>query len=148
MRIEVFLQESPLMATIRAGRQFETRMAGLLSAQKVNFSGALILASILLEDPGKVKPSDLAAVLSTTRGNISHSLAALEANGLVTRRLDPEDARAHHVALKPEGKKIAMQVVRVLHRMETSFEKRVGPAQIKTFNRVLKELQEEGRRGV
>jgi DNA-binding MarR family transcriptional regulator len=148
VRIETFLRESPLMATIQAGRQFETRVAGLLSAQKVNFSGALILAAILLEDPGKVKPSDLAVVLSTTRGNISHSIAALEAGGLLTRRLDPDDARAHHLALKPEGKKIAMQVVRVLHRMETSLEKRVGTAQIKNFTRVLKELGEAGGRGV
>lgn len=148
MRIETFLQESPLIATMWAARGFERQLARAIAGHNMNVSGALVLVSILLEEPGKVTPSALAEALSMTRGNISHAIAALEASGLVTRRLDPEDARAHHLVLKPEGKKMAMQVVRVLHRMQTSFEKRVGPAQIRSFIRLLKELQEECRTGV
>lgn len=148
MRIGTFLQESPLIATIWAARSFESQLSKLLAGHKLNLSGALVLVSILLEEPGRVNPSLLAEALSMTRGNISHSVAALEANGFISRRIDPEDARAHHLALRPEGKKMAMQVVRVLHRMQTSFEKRVGEAQIRNFIRTLRELQDEGREGV
>lgn len=40
-----------------------------------------------------------------------------------------------------------MQVVRVLHRMQTAFEKRIGTTRIRDFIRVLRELEEEGSGG-
>lgn len=87
-------------------------------------------------------PSELAAVLSMTRGNLSHCVASLEAAGFITRKIDPEDARAHHLMLKPPGRKAAMQVIRVLHRTQSSFEKTVGAAQIRTFLQVLKTIED------
>jgi DNA-binding MarR family transcriptional regulator len=143
MKIEAFLRESPLISVIQAARGFELRLNDVLSEHQLNLSAALVLVSVLLEEPTKVSPSELASALSMTRGNISHAVAGLEANGLLARRLDPEDARAHHLSLKPNGKKVAMQVVRVLHRLQMSFEKRVGTAQIKSFISVLKELEQE-----
>lgn len=145
MKIQAFLRESPLIAVIWAARGFEGRLSEVLYENKLNLSAALVLVSVLLEEPRKVNPSELAAALSMTKGNISHSIAGLEAKGLLARKLDPADARAHQLTLKPHGKRVAMQVVRVLHGMQTSFERRVGTAQIKSFIGLLKELEQDCR---
>ena len=65
---------------------------------------ALVLAAIFFErHAGEIKPSALAEAFQTTRGNVSHCISSLEAKGLVERRIDPEDARALQLVLKPQG---------------------------------------------
>ncbi len=46
------------------------------------------------------------------RGNVSNCISTLEAKGRVRRRIDPDDARAIHVLLKPEGRTQAMRLIR------------------------------------
>ncbi len=138
MKIQAFLTESPLVAVVWTARRLEAQ----LKDRSLNLSTGLVLVSILFEEPRPVTPSQLAAVLSMKRANMSHLIASLEADGLVARRIDPEDARAHHLVLRPQGKKVAMQVVRVLHQMQTLFEKRVGPAQIRKLIELLREIEQ------
>lgn len=142
MKIDAFLTESPVTAVVWAARTFEKKLTALFRERQLNLSAALVLVSILFEEPRKVTPSELAAVLSMTRGNLSHCVASLEAAGFITRKINPEDARVHHLTLKPQGRKAAMQVIRVLHRTQLSFEKTVGAAQIRGFLRVLKTIEE------
>jgi DNA-binding MarR family transcriptional regulator len=143
MKIQSFLRQSPLIAVIQAARVLDSELTKLLKDKGLNLSTALVLVSILFEEPKNVSPSHLAAALSMTRGNISHSIASLEAGGLLARQLDPEDARAHHLTLKPQGKKVGMQVVRILHQMQTSFEKSIGSAQIKELIHLLRRIEQE-----
>jgi DNA-binding MarR family transcriptional regulator len=143
MKIQSFLGQSPLVAVIQAARVLDNELNRLLKDKGLNFSTALVLVSVLFEEPRTVTPSHLAAALSMTKGNVSHSIASLEAAGLLARRLNPEDARAHHLTLKPQGKKVAMQVVRVLHQMQTSFEKTIGSAQIKGLINLLRQIEQE-----
>jgi DNA-binding MarR family transcriptional regulator len=143
MKIESFLGQSPLIAVIQAARVLDSELSRLLKDKGLNLSTALVLVSILFEEPNNVSPSHLAAVLSMTKGNISHSIASLEAAGLLARRLDPEDARAHRLTLKPHGKKVGMQVVRVLHQMQTSFERTIGSGRIKELIHLLRQVEQE-----
>ena len=126
MRIDAFLHESPMFAINRAARRFETLAARELDAESLNFLEGLVLAAMFFEAPGRVMPSQLAATFATTRGNVSHCVSSLEAKGLLQRKIDPEDARAYQLTLKPQGKKCAVRVIGVFDRLQKEFEQEVG----------------------
>src|ERR1700733_13495481 len=111
MRISAFLNESPMFAVSRAARRFEALAGRALAEDNLSFLEGLTLAALFFEAPKMVKPSHLAETFGTTRGNVSHCLSSLEGKGLLQRRIDPEDARAYQLALKPQGKRCALRVI-------------------------------------
>jgi DNA-binding MarR family transcriptional regulator len=128
MRIDAFLRESPMFAVNRAARRFESLAARALAEDRLGFLEALVLAALFFEAPRQVKPSQLAETFATTRGNLSHCISSLEAKGLLLRKIDPEDARAYLLALKPQGKRCALRVIAALDRMQREFESEIGKA--------------------
>ncbi len=126
MRIEAFLQQSPVVQAGRMARRMEASLNRALREEGVTFFEALVLAAIFFEKRGEIRPSMLAETFETTRGNVSHCVSSLEAKGLVERRIDPEDARAMRLLLKPLGRKRAVRVVGILDRMQRRFEESVG----------------------
>lgn len=141
MRIDAFLRESPTFAVNRAARGFNSFVDLALAADRLSFLEGLVLVAILFEAPRQIKPSQLAETFATTRANISHSLSSLEAKGLLQRKIDPEDARAYLLALKPAGRRCAMRVIRAHDRMQQAFEKEVGkPALVETL-KVIRSLE-------
>ena len=123
-----------------AARRFDALTARLLEADGLNFLEALILATLFFESPAAVKPSQLADTFGTTRGNVSHCISSLEANGLVQRKIDPEDARAYHLALKPFGKKAAMRVIGTLDKVQREFENEIGKDALHSALQVIRSL--------
>jgi DNA-binding MarR family transcriptional regulator len=117
MRIEAFLRESPLFAVTSTARHFESLTTRVLEEVDLSFLEALVLAAIFFEAPRPVRPSSLAETFGTTRGNVSHCVSSLEAKGLLHRKIDPEDARAYRLTLKPQGKNVAVQVIGALDRL-------------------------------
>jgi DNA-binding MarR family transcriptional regulator len=142
MRIDAFLQESPMFAISRTARSFEALATRAFAADDLNFLEGLVLAAILFEAPRQVKPSQLADAFSTTRGNISHTISSLEGKGLVQRKIDPADARAYLLTLKPPGKKCAMRVIGAFDRMQKDFEKRAGKGTLAETIGVVRVLEE------
>ena len=141
MRIDAFLRESPTFAVNRAARRFNSFVDLALAADRLSFLEGLVLVAILFEAPRQIKPSQLADTFATTRANISHCLSSLEAKGLLQRKIDPEDARAYLLALKPAGRRCAMRVIRAHDRMQQAFEKEVGkPALVETL-KVIRSLE-------
>lgn len=126
MRIDAFLRESPMFAVNRAARRFESLASRALAGDNLGFLEALVVAALFFEAPRQVKPSQLAETFSTTRGNLSHCVSSLEAKGLLLRRIDPEDARACLLALKPQGKRCALRVIAALDFMQKEFESEIG----------------------
>jgi DNA-binding MarR family transcriptional regulator len=126
MRIETFLKQSPMFCVSLAARRFDALTTRLLEADGLNFVEALILSTLFFESPAAVKPSQLAEAFGTTRGNVSHCISSLEAKGLVQRKIDPEDARAYHLALKPPGRRTAVRVIGALDKVQREFENEVG----------------------
>ncbi len=126
MRIEAFLQQSPMFCVSLTARRFDALTTRLLEADDLNFLEALILATLFFESPSPVKPSQLAEAFGTTRGNVSHCISSLEAKGLVQRKIDPQDARAYHLALKSPGKRTAVRVIGALDKVQREFENEVG----------------------
>jgi DNA-binding MarR family transcriptional regulator len=140
MRIETFLKESPMFCVTLAARRFDMLATRLLRTDGLNFLEALVLATLFFEAPRVVKPSQLAAIFGTTRGNVSHCVSSLEAKGLVQRRIDPEDARSHHLALRPQGKRVAIRVIGALDKLQREFEKEVGKDALQSALRVIHSL--------
>jgi DNA-binding MarR family transcriptional regulator len=126
MRIDAFLEQSPIFAVNRASRKFDFFTVRALGADGLSFLEGLVLAAIFFEEPKTVKPSQLAETFSTTRGNVSHCLSSLEAKGLLSRKIDPADARAYQLILKPQGRKCALRVIRAYDQLQRAFEKGIG----------------------
>jgi DNA-binding MarR family transcriptional regulator len=142
MRIETFLKESPMFCIALTARRFDALTARLLEADDLNFLEALILATLFFESPTAVKPSHLAETFATTRGNVSHCISSLEAKNLVQRKIDPDDARAYHLTLKPQGRKTAIRVIGALDKLQRGFEQKVGKASLQSALRIIASLAE------
>jgi DNA-binding MarR family transcriptional regulator len=130
MRIEAFLRQSPIVQTSRIARRMEASLNRVLKDEEVTAFEALVLAAIFFEKRGEVKPSALAEAFETTRSNVSHCISSLEARGLVERKIDPEDARAVQLVLRPQGRRRAARVVGILDRMQRQFEGGIGVAKL------------------
>lgn len=141
MRIDAFLRESPMFAVNRAARKFNSFVDLALAADRLSFLDGLVLVAILFEAPRQIKPSQLADTFATTRANISHSVSSLEAKGLLQRKIDPEDARAYLLTLKPAGRRCAMRVIRAHDRMQQAFEKEVGRSELAEALKVIHALE-------
>lgn len=146
MRIDAFLQESPMFAVARAARQFEALSSRILAADDLNFLEGLVLAALFFEAPRSVKPSQLAETFGTTRGNISHCVSSLEARGYLQRKIDPEDARAYLLSLLPQGKKCALRVIAAFDGLQKEFEKETGKAALGEMLRTLRKLEKRALR--
>lgn len=133
MRIEVYLQQSPIFQANRIARRMDASLNLILQDEEVTLFEALVLAAIFFEKRGEIKPSALAEAFQTTRGNVSHCISSLEAKGLVKRKIDAHDARALQLVLLPAGRKRAVRVVGILDRMQRHFEESVGIAKLEAM---------------
>jgi DNA-binding MarR family transcriptional regulator len=141
MRIDAFLKESPMFAVNRAARRFESLTARVLAADGLSFLEALVLAALFFEAPQQVKPSQLAETFATTRGNLSHCVSSLEAKGLLQRKIDPADARAYLLTLKPQGKRSALRVIAAFDRLQKDFESEIGKSALGEMLRSIRKLE-------
>jgi len=141
MRIEAFLKESPMFAVNRAARRFDSLTAQVLAADSLSFLEGLVLAAMFFEAPAPVKQSQLAETFGTTRGNVSHCVSSLEGKGLLQRKIDPEDARAYLLTLKPQGKKCAVRVIGAFDKLQKEFEQEVGKATLSEMLRSIRKIE-------
>lgn len=146
MRIGAFLRESPMFAVGRAARRFEALGSEALAEDGLSFFEGLVMAALFFEAPRAAKPSQLAEAFETTRGNISHAISSLEARGYLQRRIDPEDARAFLLALKPQGKRVAVRVIATFDRLQKAFEEEIGKGSLAEMLKSLRRLEKRFRR--
>ena len=57
------------------------------------------------------------------------------------RKIDPSDARAYLLTLKPPGKKCALRVIAAFDRMQQGFEQRVGRPMLTNALEVIRALE-------
>jgi DNA-binding MarR family transcriptional regulator len=126
VRIESYLEESPLFAITKTARIVEASLNRALRSEDLTFHQALTLVAVFFEDPALANPSQLAESFSTTRGNMSHCLSSLEARGLVKRQIDPDDARVFRISIRPDGKKCAMRLIRTFDGIQNRMEQEFG----------------------
>jgi DNA-binding MarR family transcriptional regulator len=141
MRINAFLNESPMFAVSRAARRFDALASRSLAVDDLSFLEGLVLAALFFEAPKLIKPSHLAETFGTTRGTVSHCVSSLEAKGLLQRRIDPEDARAYQLSLKPQGKRCALRVIAAFDRLQKEFESEIGKAALAEMLKAIRRLE-------
>jgi DNA-binding MarR family transcriptional regulator len=141
MRIDAFLKQSPIFVVNRASRKFDSFAAQARGTDGLSFLEGLVLAATFFEEPKPVKPSQLAEAFSTTRGNVSHCLSGLESKGLLSRKIDPADARAYQLVLKPQGRKCALRVIRAYDQLQRDFEKEIGPGALGEMLKTIRKIE-------
>lgn len=141
MRIDAFLRESPMFAVNRAARRFESLSAQVLTADDLGFLEGMVLAAMFFEAPRLIKPSQLAETFGTTRGNVSHCVSSLEAKGLLLRKIDPADARAYLLTLKPQGKRCALRVIGAFDKLQKEFEDEIGKTALGEMLKAIRKLE-------
>ena len=146
MRIDAFLEQSPMFAVNRAARRFDSLTAQVLAGDGLSFLEGLVLAAMFFEAPLPVRPSELAETFGTTRGNVSHCVSSLEAKGLLQRKIDPEDARAYQLSLKPQGKRCALRVIAAFDRLQKEFESEIGKAALGEMLKAIRKLEAQAAR--
>lgn len=130
-----------MFAVHRTARRFESLAAQVLAGDGLGFLEGLALAAIFFEAPGAIKPSQLAEAFGTTRGNVSHCISSLEAKGFVQRKIDPGDARAYQLALKPQGKRCALRVIAAFDKLQREFEAETEKSALGEMLRTLRKLE-------
>lgn len=129
-----------MFAISRAGRRAEMLASWLLEEDGLNFLEGLVLAALFLEAPKPVKPSALAQTFATSRSNVSHCLSSLEAQALIHRKIDPEDARAYSIVLKPAGKRSALRVIAAFDAMQRRYEEEIGKPVLRQTLEILRQV--------
>ena len=142
MKIDKFLAESPVFAIAKAARTVEANLNRALRGEGLGFFQALLLVAVFFEEAGRVNPSQLADSFSTTRGNISHGLSALEARGLVKRQIDPDDARVLRISLRPDGRRCAMRLIKCFNTLEAKIEGELGASQVRAAIALMSRVEE------
>jgi DNA-binding MarR family transcriptional regulator len=130
-----------MFAVNRAARRFEALTTRVLAADSLGFLEGLVLAAMFFESPRLIKPSQLAETFGTTRGNVSHCVSSLEAKGLLQRKIDPEDARAYLLTLKPQGKRCALRVIGAFDKLQKEFEEEIGKTALSEMLKAIRKLE-------
>ena len=141
MRIETFLRQSPIFQANRLARRMDAALGEVLKAEELSVFEAMLLAAMFFEGRGEIKPSELAEVFQTTRGNVSHCISSLEAKGLVERRIDPEDARGVQLVLRPAGRRRAVRVAGILDRVQRRLEESEGVERLEAMLEELRKVE-------
>ena len=125
----------------RAARRFDSLTAQVLAGDGLSFLEGLVLAAMFFEAPLPVRPSELAETFGTTRGNVSHCVSSLEAKGLLQRKIDPEDARAYQLTLKPQGRRCAVRVIGAFDKLQAKFEREIGKTALGEMLKSLRRIE-------
>jgi len=133
-----------MFAVNRAARRFEALAAEVLAPDELSFLEGLTLAAIFFEAPHPIKPSQLAETFGTTRGKVSHCVSSLEAKGLLQRKIDPADARAYLLTLRPQGKRCALRVIGAFDKLQKGFEEEIGKAALGEMLKAIRRLEARG----
>lgn len=129
MKIEKYLNASPLFALHWGSETIFKDLNRLLHKEDVNFLQALLLLTLFFEQ-GPVQPSTMATLLKTTRGNVSHMVSSLEKHHWLQRKTNPKDARQYLLILTSAGNKKALQLIRLFDGLQGHFEKHLSEQRV------------------
>ena len=102
----------------------------------------------LLANSGRANVSELHHGLAHKRSTLTSILDRLAKRGLITRMVGEVDRRTFIVKLTAKGRTLAHRVQRHLSALERGVGRRVSPADIAAFNKVVVILEEEAHQRV
>lgn len=89
-----------------------------------------------------LRVSTLASDLGVTASSVTQIVTELEAKGLVSRSIDPEDRRAVRVVLSPQGEKLMGEILAPYISSLGPLVRRLGPEKAKTLIELLGEVND------
>jgi DNA-binding MarR family transcriptional regulator len=120
------------------GRALMAAELPVLRAHDISMWGYVVLLA-LGERPTRTQAA-LAAAIGADKTRVIPVLDELQDRGLIERRPDPEDRRAHLLSVTPSGKRLREAVQRDIQRREERLLARLPPADRAAFLRVLQTL--------
>jgi len=130
MKIQSYIQESPLFALNTAYEQLVVQVNLELKQEQVNLLQGLILTAIFFETEQSVNPALLAQTFQTSRSNISHCVSHLEYLGFLKRTVNGQDARGFFLTLTPLGRKKALMLIKYFDGIQNLFESKVSTSRL------------------
>ncbi|GAA3928488.1 MarR family transcriptional regulator [Chitinophaga oryziterrae] len=102
------LTKQTAIQNIRAFNRFYTDVIGLLNKHLLDSDYSLAEVRVMYEiSVGKeVQASQIMAAMSIDKSYLSRILKKLEKDGIITKSLSPQDARALSISLTAKGKKL------------------------------------------
>lgn len=107
-------------------------------ATQIDQIGLRRLRILQLVRPEGVRQQELADVASVAKQSLAESIAVLEADGLVERRVDPRDKRAWLVMATPAGRRVQATLNEALTDVEDRVARAVGARRFADFREVLR----------
>ena len=127
----------------RAFNVFRSDLAAALDPYGLRMMtySALVL---IVDNPG-LRPSQLAAALAIERPNMVTLLDELEQAGLIVRRKDQKDRRAHALTATPQGRRLSARAVATDRTHEAALLAGVSDDDRRVFLDVLGRIERAGR---
>ena len=126
LKINQYVEKSLLFAIGSSYATIWRKLNVQLKSEQCNLLQAVILISVFFEKSSQVTPSMLARSFHTSPGNVSHCISHLEKKGFLKRSLSEYDARSYELHIKPEGKKVAVRLIKMIDECEQFFECHTG----------------------
>ena len=97
----------------RLGRALRRITYPHCSKEASAIDGAGFWQLAILHEHGALRPSDLANILSLDISTVSRQLKQLESNGLVTRKVHEQDARAYLIIISETGERVLDEIIKL-----------------------------------
>lgn len=132
---DIWLHAHHMIRTARQIVNANLRPLNLSSAE-----GNILLH--LLTQGEEMGQEQLVEQLDVSKPAVSRTLDALEAKGLVTRRPDPQDRRAHRVHLTPQAREIGPSVLQAYNHLYTLAMQGISQDDLDEFVRLFRRMAE------
>lgn len=133
------------LALWRAAEAWRRRLSAEMTARGVPWYGEARAALIPLIGPGGARMADLAARSGLSRQAVHQHVEALEADGVLRREPDPDDARGRILRYTDAGLAVLREADAAKRRIEADYAARLGPVRFADLLAALALIAREGR---
>ncbi|MCB0411206.1 MAG: MarR family transcriptional regulator [Bdellovibrionales bacterium] len=139
MKIEKYLSQSPIFALYRTQGALIDNLQRVLMKEDVHLLQGLILTALFFEERD-VRPFEISSAFQVSKSNLSHALRGLEKKGFLKRSMHSTDARGYLFNLTSQGKKKALNLVKLFDEIQDELEKKMGVRSFRDFVQNLETL--------
>jgi len=124
----------------RAATGWRRRLHSEMAARGHTWYGDARGAVVAFLDPGGMSQSELVARMGMTKQAVQQLLDGLESDGVVVRKLDPNDGRSWRIAYTARGMLAIRDAVKVKRAIERVYRSELGDAGFEALRRALRKL--------
>lgn len=136
MKIQRYLEKSPIAPILRLAREIEERLTRDLSKLGISIWGAHICVALFFEKR-ECGISELSKVFQIRRARMSQLLKELEAQGLLERYNPSGNARMKLLRLTSKGERASLKIIEVFDRVDRDLDRELGPRKSEEIARAL-----------